>query len=119
MGGEIGGDVEPVAVGMVDPQAAGVEVELAADRPGQEGVGAAIFAVAEDRVADRRHVHAQLVGAPGQRLELEPGGAVAGAFDHPVAGPRREAALSLLDMHLLAARPRLLGERQVNVCRRR
>ena len=114
MGGQLGGDVERAAVGMVDPQPAGVEVELAADRPGQERVRAAIFAVADDRMADRRHVDAKLVGAAGERLELDPGGAVAGALDHPVAGPRRKAALALVDMHLLAAGARLLGERQVD-----
>jgi hypothetical protein len=63
-------------------------------------------------VADRRHVDAQLMGAPGQRLELDPGGAVAGALDHPVAGPGGEPVPPFVDMHLLAAGARLLGERQ-------
>jgi hypothetical protein len=67
--------------GMVDDQAARVEVHLAADRAGQERLLPAVLAVADDRVADRRHVDAQLVGAAGQRLQLDPGGAVAGAVD--------------------------------------
>ena len=58
-----------------------MKVELAADPAGQERLGPAIFGVADDRMADRRHVRAQLVGAAGQRLQLDPGGAVAGAVD--------------------------------------
>ena len=80
---------------------------------GQERLGAAIFRVADDRVADRRHVRAQLVRAAGQRLQLDPGGAVAGAVDHPPAGLRGKPVL-LADMHLLAAGARLLGERRVD-----
>ena len=73
---------------MIDADAARVEVHLAADPAGQERRRAAIFAVADDRMADRRHVDAQLVGAAGERLQLDPGGAVAGALDHAVAGAR-------------------------------
>ena len=111
--GRLGDDLDPAAVGMVDPEAPGVEVELAADRAGQERLLAAIFAVADDRMADRRHVDAQLVGAAGERLELDPGGAVAGALDHPVAGARRLAAGDV-DMHLLAAGARLLGDGEID-----
>src|SRR5687768_18513528 len=101
--GRLGDDFDAAAVGMVDPEAAGVEMELAADRAGQERLLAGIFAVADDRVADRRHVDAQLMGAAGIRLKLDPGGAVAGALDDPVAGARGLAA-GFVDMHLLAAR---------------
>ena len=45
-------------------------------------------------MADRRHVRAQLVRAAGQRLQLDPGGAVAGAVDHPPAGLARGRPLS-------------------------
>ena len=72
---------------MVDHQAPRVKVHLAADAAGQERVLTAIFAVADDRMADRRHVDAQLVRAAGERLEFDPGGTIAGAVDHAVAGP--------------------------------
>ena len=90
-----------------------MEVELAADPAGQERLRPAIFGIADDRVADRRHVRAQLVGAAGQRLQLDPGGAVAGAVDHPPAGLGRKPVL-LADVHLLAAGARLLGERRID-----
>src|SRR5690606_23831397 len=48
-----------VALGRVDDQTAGVEMHLAADRAGQERVRPAIFAVADDRVADCRHMDAE------------------------------------------------------------
>ena len=38
-----------------------VEVHLAADAASQERFGAAILAIAHDRMADRGHVHAELV----------------------------------------------------------
>ncbi len=101
------------AVRRVDPDAAGVEVQLAADPAGQERLGPAIFGVADDRMTDRRHVRAKLVGAAGQRLQLDPGGAVAGAVDDPPARAGRRAIL-LVDMHLLAAGAGLLGERGVD-----
>src|SRR3546814_2395942 len=49
-------DIERAAIGMVDTQPAAVQVQLAADRAGQKGGLAAIFAVADDRVADRRQI---------------------------------------------------------------
>src|SRR5690606_17372657 len=45
--------------------------------------------------------------------QLDPGGAVAGAVDHPVAGSGRLAVFHV-DVHLLAAGARLLGERRVD-----
>ena len=90
-----------------------MKVKLAADPAGEEGVGPAIFGVADDRVADRRHMGAKLVGAAGQRLQLDPGGAIAGPVDQPVAGLGGKAVL-LVDMHFLAARSGLLGERGVD-----
>src|SRR5690606_20752989 len=104
--------VAGIALGLVYDQAARVEMHLATDRAGQEGVLPAIFAVAHDRMPDGGHVHAELVGAAGERLQLDPGGAVAGAIDHPVASLGRLAVLGI-DVHLLAARARLLGERRV------
>jgi len=77
---------------------------------GEERVLPAIFAVADDRVADCRHVHAQLMGAPGKRLQRNPGRARSGALDHLIGGARR-LAVFLVDVHLLAAGPRLLGKR--------
>src|SRR3712207_8924217 len=64
-------------------------------------------------MADRRHVDPELVGPPGMRLKLDPGGAIAGALDHPIARSGRLPAF-LVDMHLLAAGAGLLGERQVD-----
>ncbi len=93
--------------------AAAVQMHLAADRAGQERTLAAIFSVADDRMSDRRHMDAQLVRAPGQRLKFDPRRAVPRALDHAITRFRREAAV--VDMHLLAARSRLLGERQVNL----
>src|SRR5690606_25163287 len=111
--GQLGGDVERAAAGRIDDQPTGVQVDRAADRTGQERVLPTVLAVADDRVADRRHVHAQLMSAAGQRLQLDPGGAVAGAVDHAVAGLRRLAVLHV-DVHLLAAGARLLGERRID-----
>ena len=65
-------------------------------------------------MANRRHVHPQLVGAPGQRLQLNPGGLAAGLIDHPVAGPGALARAALIDHHLFAAATRLFGERQLD-----
>ena len=110
--GQRGGNVDLVALGMIDPQAPRVEVHLAADAAGQERGLPAIFAIADDRVADRRHMDTQLVGATGQRLKLDPGGAVAGLIDDAIAGARGLAAFPFLDHHLLAPAARLFGQRQ-------
>ena len=90
-----------------------MKVQLAADPAGQECLGPAIFAIADDRMADRRHMRAKLVGAPGQWLKLDPGRAVPGPVYQPIARLRREA-IFLIDMHFLAARARLLGKRGVD-----
>ncbi len=66
------GDIDFFAIWSVDPEAAGVEMELATDAAGQEGVAPAIFAITDDWVADRRHMDAQLVCAAGKRLQLDP-----------------------------------------------
>src|SRR5690606_30991744 len=111
--GELGCDVERPASRRIDDQPTGVEVHLAADRAGQEGVLTAVLAVADDRMADRRHVHAQLVRAAGQRLQLDPGGTVAGAIDHAVASPGRLAAFGV-DVHFFSAGAGLFGERRID-----
>ena len=64
---QFGLDVDLAAIGMIDRDAPRMEVHLAADPAGQERRRAAIFAVADDRMADRRHVDAQLVRAAGIR----------------------------------------------------
>ncbi len=112
--GQVGAHVDQVAVRMVDHQPAGVEVHLAADAARKERIGPAVLAVADDRVADRRHVDAQLVGPPGQRLQLDPAGTVPGAVDHAIAAARGLAFARLVDHHLFAAGARLLGQRQVD-----
>ena len=63
-----------------------MKVQFAADPAGQKRFRAAIFGIADDRMADCRHVRAKLVRSPGQRLKLDPGGAIAGAVDLSVAG---------------------------------
>ena len=110
MFGQGGGNVDGVALRVVDYQAPRVEVHLAADAAGQERQLPAVFAVAHDRMADRRHVHAQLVGAARQRLEFDPCGAVAGTVDHAIFGFGRCAVFDV-DVHLFAAAARLLGQR--------
>src|SRR3546814_11912167 len=64
-------------------------------------------------MGDRRHMNAQLMRAPGEGLKLDPGGAIARAFDHAVAAAR-ELPVFLIDVHLLAAGARLFGERQID-----
>src|SRR3546814_13926435 len=98
---------------MIDADTPRVEVHLAADAPGEERRLPTIFAVADDRMADRRHMNAQLMRAPGEGLKLDPGGAIARAFDHAVAAAR-ELPVILIDVHLLAAGARLFGERQLD-----
>src|SRR4029079_4095422 len=78
---KLGRHVDLAAVGSVNPDATSMEVQLAVDAPGQKGIRPAILRVAHDRMPDRRHVRPQLVRSPRQWLELDPGGAVAGAID--------------------------------------
>ncbi len=89
-----------------------MQVHLAADAAGQERGLPAIFAVAHDGMADRGHVHAQLVGAAGQRLELDPGGLVARAVDDAIF---RAGGLALgIGHHLLAPGAGLFRQRKVD-----
>src|SRR3546814_585596 len=113
MGGQGRGDIDLPAIGMIDAGTPRVEVHLAADAPGEERRLPTIFAVADDRMADRRHMNAQLMRAPGEGLKLDPGGAIARAFDHAVAAAR-ELPVFLIDVHLLAAGARLFSERQID-----
>ena len=117
--GEFGGDIQRRAIGVIDDQAAGVEVELPRDAAGEEGLGAAVFAVAHDGMADGGHVDAELVGAAGQRLQFDPDGAVSGAVDGAVERARGGAVFGLVDHHLLAAAAGLLGEREIDQALRR
>src|SRR3546814_1609636 len=64
-------------------------------------------------MADRRHVDAELVGAAGVGLKLDPGGTVAGAFNDAVAAAGGKA-VRLVDMHLLATGAGLLSKGQVD-----
>ena len=87
-----------------------MQMHLAADAPGQKRIGPAIFAIAYNRVANRRHMDTQLVGAPGKGLQFHPCGPVSGAVHHAIAG-LGGLATSLIDMHFLAAGARLFGKR--------
>ena len=113
MGRQFGGLVDPAAIGMVHADAARVQVHLAADPAGQERRRAAIFAVTDNGMADRRHMHAQLMGAPRKGLQLDPAAAVPRPFDHAVARACR-LAVFLVDMHLLATGAGLLGDGQLD-----
>jgi hypothetical protein len=80
-------------------QAGGVEVHA---RVACRAVGRRVQRVADDGVADRHQVHPQLVGAPGDGLQLEPGDrrfALAAAGEHPPAG---EGAAAGRQVHPLA-----------------
>src|SRR3569623_1131060 len=96
---QFGFDSDLAAIGVVDRDAPRMEVQLATDSAGQERRRTAIFAVADDRMADRRHVDAQLVGAPGIGGQFDPGSSGAGAFEHAIATARRHP-FRLVDMHL-------------------
>ena len=90
--GKGGGQGEGLAGDRVgEGEGAGVQVQLAADAAAELGApalaevllaAAAVLAVADDRVADGRHVGAELVGAAGDRVERHPGGAGGGGVDH-------------------------------------
>ena len=64
-------------------------------------------------MADRRHMRAQLMRTPGHRLELDPRRARTGSVDLAITRAGRETVF-LIDLHLLAARSGLLGERGVD-----
>ena len=53
------------------------------------------------------------MGAAGMRLQLDPGRAIARAFDNAVARSRGAAGL-FIDAHFFAAGPRLFADRQVD-----
>ena len=61
---------------MAEAEALGVELQPVG---GGERLGMGVEGVAEDRVAERGEMHAQLVAAPGQRREREAGRAAARA----------------------------------------
>src|SRR5579864_7306168 len=97
----------------IDPDSPCMEMELSADPSSEEGLGPAIFGIADDRVADKGHVRPKLVGPAGKRLQLDPGRAIARSIDEAPAGLRGKAALPV-EMHFFAARSRLLGKRRVD-----
>ena len=65
MFGQRRGNIKQIALGMLDSQPPRVKMHLAADAAGQERFGPAILAIADNRMPDRGHMHAQLVGAAG------------------------------------------------------
>ena len=68
-----GGHSQRPAVGVRDFEAARVQVQAMRRRAaGQLRRGAAIFAVAEDRRAERGAMGAQLMRAPGHRQQRKP-----------------------------------------------
>src|SRR5438094_1184991 len=72
-----------------------------------------IFGVADDRMADMRHMRAQLMGAAGHRLEREPGERGPGGVDDGVVGDRVACALLAMagDPHHRFVLALLFGEK--------
>ena len=70
-----------------------------------------IFRIADDRIADMRHVGAQLMRAAGHRLEREPGELARGGLDHGVIGHGMARTLLAVtrDAHARVAFELLLG----------
>ena len=88
-------------------------MHFTAYRACQKCVLAAIFAVADNRVANRCHVHAQLVRPARIGLQLNPSRGVARAFDDAVACPCG-LPLFFIHMHFFAATARLFADGQVD-----
>ena len=84
---------------MGEPQAGGVQQQ--SRRRGLD-LGRRVQGVAEDRVGERLEVNPQLVGAAGEGLQCDPGGA--GSRVERQASPTRHARLALLCIDH-AARP--------------
>ena len=77
-------DVDHAAARMRHRDAARQQMQLVLHAAGQFPVlESEVFRVADDRMADMRHVGAQLVGAAGHRLEREPGELLAPRFRPP------------------------------------
>src|SRR6185437_7012181 len=85
-----------------------MKVKLARDAFGHVEV-AAIFLIAQDRIADDRHMRAELMLPPGDRLERDEGDALPCPVDHRVMGHRR-----LRDV--LLAGPRLAHAIALGTC---
>ncbi len=64
-----------------------------AGRPGISPLLVEVFGIAHDGVIDARHVGAQLMGAPGDRLQRHPGELLRRRFDHGVISHRVARAL--------------------------
>src|SRR5581483_5352024 len=75
---------------------------------------AAILPITQDRTADLRAMHAELMRSPGARPQRQQGRPVARLLDHAEVSQRLLAVL-VIDLHGLAiARAGTLGERQVD-----
>src|SRR5262249_17668923 len=72
-----------------------------------------IFRVADDRVADVGHMGGTLMGAPGHRLERQPGELRARGFDHRIVGHRMACTFVAMrgDAHEALVLTLLLGEK--------
>ena len=71
-----------------------------------------IFGIADDGVVDMRHMGAQLMGSPGNRLQRYPGEFLGGGLDHGIVGHRVARALVAMfgDPHDAVVLALLLGE---------
>lgn len=93
---------------MVEAEFLGVELQPIRCR---QSIAGGVELVADNGMPKRQHVHAQLVGPPGQWMEAHPGDTVLAGFDAPL-GPAGSAALVV---HALARLVLPIGcERQVH-----
>src|SRR5690625_1356846 len=92
---------------MVEGKARRVEVQLAAEFPAKAGPPAlaqvflpppAIFSIARDRAADRRHMRAKLMRASGDGAERDSGKPWPRLLDHAVIGDGGACALRRIDL---------------------
>ena len=86
---------EPVSDRVIEAKHGSMQIEM---RRGSLGLGRCIEVVTEDRMAQLHHVDAQLVGAAGDRLELDQG---AVGLD-PLADVVGDGAAAMLEVDLLA-----------------
>ena len=72
---------------------AGVQAQA---RPRRQGLRVGIQAITEQRVADRQHMHAQLVRTPGNRRQLNPA-VIAATLQHFPEGQRIRSVVALME----------------------
>jgi hypothetical protein len=115
--GDWGGHINGAALGVRKRHPAGMQVQLLRHAVGHLG-GVAIFSVADDRMADQRHVRAQLVLAAGDGLQADPGHRRRGLVDDGIVRNRalRPVVVRVVGLvHALFACPAALDQRLVDL----